>query len=71
MEYETKVPSKDNLALSTERAKNIYLELIKRGIKKSRLSYKGFGFTRPLDFPESTVNIQQENRRVELKVMKN
>lgn len=70
-EYETKVPSEDNLALSTERAKNIYLELIKRGVKKSRLSYKGFGFTRPLDFPESTVNIQQENRRVELKVMKN
>jgi outer membrane protein OmpA-like peptidoglycan-associated protein len=71
VEYETKVPSKDNLALSTERAKNIYLELIKRGIKKSRLSYKGFGFTRPLDFPESTINIQQENRRVELKVLKN
>lgn len=70
-EYETKVPSEDNLALSTERAKNIYLELIKRGVKKSKLSYKGFGFTRPLDFPESTVKIQQENRRVELKVLKN
>lgn len=70
-EYETKVTSEANLTLSTERAKNIYLELIKRGIKKSRLSYKGFGFTRPLDFPESTVKIQQENRRVELKVLKN
>lgn len=70
-EYETKIASDDNLNLSTERAKNVYLELIKRGIKKSRLSYKGFGFTRPLDFPESTVKIQQENRRVELKVLKN
>lgn len=70
-EYETKVASEANLTLSTERAKNIYLELIKYGIKKSRLSYKGFGFTRPLDFPESTVKIQQENRRVELKVLKN
>lgn len=70
-EYESKIPSEENLALSTERAKNVYLELIKRGIKKSRLSYKGFGFTRPLDFPESTVKIQQENRRVELKVLKN
>jgi outer membrane protein OmpA-like peptidoglycan-associated protein len=70
-EYETKIASEENLTLSTERAKNIYLELIKRGIKKSRLAYKGFGFTRPLDFPESTVKIQQENRRVELKVLKN
>lgn len=70
-EYDTKIASEDNLALSTERAKNIYLELIKKGIKKHRLSYKGFGFTRPLDFPESTVKIQQENRRVELKVLKN
>ena len=39
-EYDTKIPSEDNLTLSTERAKNIYLELVKLGIKKSRLSYK-------------------------------
>ena len=70
-EYESKVVSEENLKLSTERAKNIYFDLIKRGVKKNRLSYKGFGFTRPLDFPESTVEIQQENRRVELKVLKN
>ena len=70
-EYESKIATEGNLTLSTERAKNIYLELVKRGIKESRLSYKGFGFTRPLDFPESTVKIQQENRRVELKILKN
>lgn len=70
-EYELKIASPENLKLSSERAKKIYLELIKRGIKKTRLSYKGFGFTRPLDFPENTVKIQQENRRVELKVIKN
>ncbi|MGB0895708.1 MAG: OmpA family protein [Flavobacteriaceae bacterium] len=69
-EYDTKVATPENLELSTERAKNVYLELIKRGVKKERLSYKGFGFTRPLDFPETSVKIQQENRRVELKVIK-
>jgi len=69
-EYESKVANPDNLALSTERAKKIYNTLIKKGIKANRLSYKGYGFTRPLDFPESTVQIQKENRRIELKVLK-
>jgi len=69
-EYESKIVNPDNLALSTERAKNIYNTLIKKGIKANRLSYKGFGFTRPLDFPESTIAIQKENRRIELKVLK-
>lgn len=68
-EYESKITNTENLALSTERAKNIYNTLIKKGIKAIRLSYKGFGFTRPLDFPESTVLIQKENRRIELKVL--
>ncbi len=69
-EYESKIISSDNLALSTQRAKNIYNTLIKKGIKANRLSYKGYGFTRPLDFPESTIAIQRENRRIELKVLK-
>jgi len=69
-EYESKVASTENLTLSTERAKNIYNTLIKKGIKANRLSYKGYGFTRPLDFPESTIQTQKENRRIELKVLK-
>ncbi|NQY28253.1 MAG: OmpA family protein [Flavobacteriaceae bacterium] len=69
-EYESKIINPDNLALSTERAKNIYNTLIKKGIKANRLSYKGYGFTRPLDFPENTIAIQRENRRIELKVLK-
>ena len=69
-EYESKVANEENLSLSTERAKNIYNTLIKKGIKANRLSYKGYGFTRPLDFPESTIAIQRENRRIELKVLK-
>jgi len=69
-EYESKIVNPDNLALSTKRAENIYNTLIKKGIKANRLSYKGFGFTRPLDFPENTVQIQKENRRIELKILK-
>lgn len=69
-EYETKIANPENLTLSTERAKNIYNTLIKKGIKTNRLSYKGYGFTRPLDFPESTIQIQKENRRIELKILK-
>ncbi len=69
-EYETKVATESNLNLSTLRAKNIYNLLIKKGIKASRLSYKGFGFTRPLEFPENTLEKQRENRRIELKVLK-
>ncbi|PHS05600.1 MAG: hypothetical protein COA88_12015 [Kordia sp.] len=69
-EYESKIINPDNLALSTERAKNIYNTLIKKGIKANRLSYKGYGFTRPLDFPENTIAIQRENRRIELKVLR-
>ena len=40
-----------------------------RRIKK-RMSYKGYRFTRPLSYPESKIKLQQENRRVELKVLR-
>jgi len=69
-EYESKIANQENLELSTKRAKNIYNTLIKKGIKANRLSYKGYGFTRPLDFPESSIVIQRENRRIELKILK-
>jgi len=69
-EYKSKIAKPENLELSTERAKNIYNTHIKKGIKANRLSYKGYGFTRPLDFPESTIQIQKENRRIELKILK-
>jgi outer membrane protein OmpA-like peptidoglycan-associated protein len=69
-EYESKIANSENLALSSKRAKSIYDELIKKGIKANRLSYKGYGFTRPLEFPETSIVIQRENRRVELKILK-
>ena len=69
-EYESKIETKENLNLSVQRAEKIYNLLIKKGIKASRLSYKGFGFSRPLEFPENTLEKQRENRRIELKVIK-
>ena len=69
-EYESKVPDPGNLELSTNRAKAVYDQLVKKGISKKRMSYKGYGFTRPLSYPESKIELQQENRRVELKVLR-
>lgn len=68
-EYESKIATKGNLELSTNRAKAIYDGLLKKGIKKTRLRYIGYAFTRPLEFPEDSVDKQKENRRIEIKVL--
>ena len=69
-EYISKIPHPENLSLSTERAKKIYNMFINKGINANRLSYKGYGFTRPLEYPENSIAIKKENRRIELKVIK-
>ncbi len=56
--------------LSEERAKNIYAYLIKKGIKKERLSYIGYGHSRPHVFPEKTERDRILNRRVEILILK-
>ena len=55
--------------LSLNRAINIYNYLVRKGIDSTRLSYKGFGFTKPLIYPEKSSEDQIQNRRVELKRM--
>ena len=52
--------------LSMARARNIYNYLIKKGIAESRLSYRGFGATVPLIYPEDSEHDKMQNRRVEL-----
>ncbi|NNE26969.1 MAG: OmpA family protein [Saprospiraceae bacterium] len=52
--------------LSIMRAKNIYEYLVKKGIDPDRLSYKGFGSSRKLIYPEITEEDKTLNRRVEI-----
>ncbi|MFN8243776.1 MAG: OmpA family protein [Ferruginibacter sp.] len=56
--------------LSETRAKAVYEYLVKNGIAASRLSYKGFGHSRPLaPYPETTEEEKTLNRRVEIRII--
>lgn len=55
--------------LSVNRARAIYAFLVDKGIDTARLSYKGFGSTRPLVFPERNEEEKTANRRVEIKII--
>jgi len=55
--------------LSENRAKAIYDFLVKNGIDPLRLSYKGYGRSKPKVFPERTQEEEQINRRVEIKII--
>lgn len=61
--------AKDN-NLSLNRAKYIYDYLVEYGINKNRLSYKGFGFSQPLVYPEKNDDDENKNRRVEIRIIK-
>ncbi|MBK9284593.1 MAG: OmpA family protein [Sphingobacteriaceae bacterium] len=55
--------------LSQSRAKAVYDFLVHNGIDKDRLSYKGFGHTKPKISPEVTPADEQMNRRVEVLII--
>jgi outer membrane protein OmpA-like peptidoglycan-associated protein len=55
---------KMNMTLSTNRAKAVYDYLITQGIDASRLTYKGYGDTKP-KVPNDTPEHRQMNRRTE------
>lgn len=58
--------------VSPARAKAIYDFLVQNNIDKKRLSYKGYGATRPLHpIPEKSVQEEDENRRVEILIVEN
>lgn len=62
----------DKQDLSTQRAKAVYNFLIKNGIDKSRLSYKGFGSSQPVfPIPEKDEPERAANRRVEVAIVAN
>jgi len=54
-----------NQRLSEERAKSVYEYFVSHGVSASRLSYRGYGLTRPVA-TNATEAGRQQNRRVEL-----
>jgi outer membrane protein OmpA-like peptidoglycan-associated protein len=54
--------------LSEDRAQAVFTYLKKHGIEAGRLSYEGFGFSKPRVYPERSERDRFRNRRVELRV---
>lgn len=57
-----------NKKLSESRAKSVVDYLVKHGINETRLTYKGYSFTRPVATNE-TPEGRQQNRRVEFEIL--
>lgn len=57
-----------NQKLSTERAKSVYDFLISQNIEENRLSYKGYGMSKPIA-TNATYSGRQMNRRTECKIL--
>lgn len=59
-------------AVSTARAKAIYNFLILNKVDRKRLSFKGYGVSRPIHpIPEKNATEEDENRRVEIMILEN
>ncbi|MEQ9403090.1 MAG: OmpA family protein [Cyclobacteriaceae bacterium] len=58
-----------NQTLSENRAKEVYIEILKEGIPKSRLLYKGFGSKKPI-VSNDTEKGRESNRRIEFRVLR-
>ena len=56
----------DNMRLSENRARSVVIALSDEGIDENRLSYKGFGASKPIE-DNSTEEGKAKNRRVEIK----
>ena len=61
---------KDNLLLSTNRAKSVVGYLLSKAINTQRLNYKGFGSTKPVAGNTTEVD-KALNRRTELSITAN
>ncbi len=59
-----------NLELSKNRALSVYNYLVKKGINKNRLSYKGYGASEPVASNDNEKG-RKQNRRTEIKILSN
>ncbi len=57
-----------NLRLSQKRAESVYHYLVSQGIDPSRMTYKGYGYTRPL-VKDTTEEARALNRRTEIIIL--
>jgi len=57
-----------NQRLSEDRAKSVYDYFVSHGVQASRLSYRGYGLTRPIA-DNATAEGRQQNRRAELQII--
>ena len=64
------VAGEDVKDVSTARARAVYNYLLRSKIDRKRMTYKGYGSSRPLHpIPEKTVQEEDENRRVEILIV--
>lgn len=54
--------------LSTARAKEVAEYLIKKGIQRDRVKYKGYGKSQPIA-SDKTATGRKKNQRVEIKIL--
>ncbi len=57
--------------LSTDRAKAVYDYLKKRGISEDRMEYRGYGYSNMINPRPKTLLQMEQNRRVEILILKN
>ncbi len=56
--------------VSTSRARAVAVFLIQNGINRKRITFKGFGSTRPVhSIPEKSEQEEEDNRRVEIRIV--
>lgn len=76
---DTRGDEKENMKLSTDRAKSVYDYVLLKGIKADRLTYKGYGETKPvisdveiakMATEKEREDAHQSNRRTEYKIVK-
>jgi outer membrane protein OmpA-like peptidoglycan-associated protein len=76
---DTRGDDKENLKLSNDRAKAVFVYAVAKGVKADRMSFKGYGESKPIISDEEIGKLQndkekeaahQSNRRTEYKIIK-